>query len=252
MKKTITRTVLASFALLLSFAFSSKAQTTYYDVYLCDAGTVRLNPQGLATINVGDKVHWFLGGVLVGTPMEYNGTPSSIEIDVPTNLAVGLHNYTTKIESKDGCLGLESDPFTVYKLPTKQIALSTPTNVSYCGDNSNATTNSSVITATTIPAETLPVGVGYTYTWKATKNGVAVNPVTTIGSSDGSNTDKNLFTVNTTDAGVYEFHASVVYTLLPGNTGTLRPTNGCEVSTTTSQTVTVTPKPGKPKIVLGN
>lgn len=251
MKRTITRTALATLFFLLGLTFSSYAQT-YYQLYLCDAGTAKLRTPQEAGLAVGDKVHWFVDGNPYGTPLTYNGTAGSTDITVPANLAVGPHNYTSYIVSKDGCMGPESDPFTVYKLPTKSIALSAPTQATYCGDASG-TNLSSVITATATPGASLPDGVGYTYTWSATHNGTAVLPVTTIGTITGSEPNvNNTFTLNTTDAGTYVFNAAVVYTLLAGNTGTLRPTDGCEVATTTTQTITVTPKPGKPTIVLAN
>lgn len=250
MKRTITRTTLATLFFLLGLTFSSYAQT-YYHLYLCDAGTAKLRTPQEAGLAVGDKVHWFVDGSPYGTPLTYNGTAGSTDITVPANLAVGLHNYTSSIESKDLCMGPLSDPFTVYKLPTKSIALSAPTNATYCGDASG-TNLSSVITATTTPAVPLPDGVGYTYTWSATHNGTGVNPITSIGTVGGGNAATTTFTLSTTDAGTYVFSAAVVYTLSAGNTGTLRPTDGCEVATTTTQTITVTPKPGKPTIVLAN
>jgi plastocyanin len=247
MKATITRTVLTTLFLLLGLTFSSYAQT-YYQLYLCDAGTAKLRTPQEPTLAVGDKVHWFVDGNPYGSPLEYNGTAGSTDITVPANLSVGLHNYTSSIESKDLCMGPLSDPFTVYKLPSKTIALNTPTNPKYCGD---VTGLSSVITATATPGETLPDGVGYTFTWSATFNATAVPNITTIGTVTGNEPNiNNTFTLNTTTAGTYVFNAKVVYTLLTGNTGTLRPTDGCEVSTTTSQTITVTPKPGKPTIEL--
>ncbi|MFN0291719.1 hypothetical protein [Pedobacter helvus] len=250
MKRTITRTALATLFFLLGLTFSSYAQT-YYQLYLCDAGTAKLRTPQEASLAVGDKVHWFVDGNPYGTPLTYDGNAGSTDITVPANLTVGLHNYTSSIESKDQCMGPLSDPFTVYKLPSKTIALSAPTNATYCGDASGSNL-SSVITATTTPAAALPDGVGYTYTWSATFNGSAVNPITSIGTVGGGNAATTTFTLNTATAGTYVFNAAVVYTLLPGNTGTLRPTDGCEVNTTTTQTITVTPKPGKPTIVLAN
>ncbi|RYF25451.1 MAG: hypothetical protein EOO42_03730 [Flavobacteriales bacterium] len=250
MKTTITRTALATLVLLLSLTFSSYAQT-YYKLYLCSDATAKLRTPEEATLVSGDKVHWFLDGTAVGTPITFNGTAGSTDIAVPSNLTVGLHNYTTQIESKDGCLGPKSDDFPIYKLPSKTLALSTPTNASYCGDSSGPSA-SSQITATTTPGAALPDGVEYVYSWSATFNGAAVTPVTSIGSDNASKTNQNIFTLNTITAGTYVFSATVNYVLTAANTGVLKSGTTCEATATTSQTITVTPKPGKPTIVLGS
>lgn len=252
MKTTITRTLLATLVMLLSFTISSYAQT-YYNLYLCGSTTAKLHTpeESTLTANSGDEVHWFLDGVAVGTPIPFTGT-NSTDIVVPANLSVGLHNYTSAIKSKDGCLGPQSDPFTVYKLPNKTIAISSPTNTSYC-EGTSGSAASSVITATATPASALPDGIGYSYTWSATHNGTAVTPVTNIGAVTGSAPDlNNTFTLTTANVGTYVFSATVNYVKLTGNTGVLKTDSSCEVSTTTSQTITVLPKPGKPTIILGS
>lgn len=251
MKRTITRTALATLVLLITAVFTSYAQT-YYNLYLCDDATAKLRPQQESTLVSGDKVHWFLdGNPVTGTPITYSGTSGSTDLTVPANLAVGLHKYTTAIESKDGCLGPQSDAFEVYKLPTKTLALSTPTNLSYCGDASGSAA-SSKITATSTPASPLPDGIAYTYTWSATVNGTAVTPITSIGSSDGDTDDTNVFTLTTITAGTYVFTAKVDYALTAANTGVLKAGTGCSVTSTTTQTITVNPRPGKPSIMLVN
>ena len=254
MKRTITRTALASLFFLSGLTFSSYAQT-YYQLYLCGNTTATLHTpeESTLTANSGDEVHWFLDGTAVGTPKPYTGA-NTTDLDVPATLPVGLHNYTSAIKSKDGCLGPQSTPFTVYKLPNKTIALSSPTNATYC-EGATGTTASSVITATSAPVapETLPDGIGYSYTWSATRNGTAVTPATTIGTITGNEPNvNNTFTLTTTDIGTYVFNATVTYVKLTGNPGTLKTDAACEVSTTTSQTITVLPKPGQPTIVLAN
>ncbi|MDQ8004116.1 MAG: hypothetical protein REI64_04895 [Pedobacter sp.] len=246
MKKTITRTALATLVLLLSLTFSSYAQT-YYDVYICGSTSVKLRPQE-SIINVNDKVHWYLEGVEVaGSPFTYTASGTA-DLTVPANLAVGLHKYTTAIESAGGCLGDPSDPYEVYKLPTKDLAL-TKSVATYCGANSGGTSGS-VITATTTPAATLPDGIAYAYTWSATESG---NPATP-GTADNSSSATSLYTMNTTTAGTYVFNATVKYVLTAANTGTLvaADTDGCSVAAASTQTVIVTPKPLKPTISLVN
>jgi len=248
MKTTITRNIITTLILLLGLTFSSYAQT-YYDVYLCDNATATLHMPEESTLTAGDKVHWYLAGTEVAV-YTYSAA-NSTNYTVPNNLTVGSHNYTTRIESAAGCLGDPSDPFSVYKLPNKTLALSAPTNSTYCGDASGPAA-SSQITATATPASNLPDGIGYTYNWSATFNGNPVNPLSSIGSSNGSTTNQNVFTLTTSQPGAYVFNATVNYTLLPGNPGVLRAGAGCEVSAATTQTITVTPKPGKPTISLVN
>ncbi len=248
MKTTITRNIITTLILLLGITFSSYAQT-YYNVYLCDNATATLHMPEESTLTAGDKVHWYLAGTEVGV-YTYSGA-NSTNYTVPNSLPVGPHNYTTRIESAAGCLGDESDPFSVYKLPNKTLALSTPTNTTYCGEASGPAASSS-ITATATPAAPLPDGIGYTYTWSAMFNGSPVPSMAAIGSSNGSTTNQNVFTLTAIQAGTYVFNATVNYTLLPGNPGVLRAGAGCEVSAATSQTITVTPKPVKPSISLVN
>ena len=249
MKKTITRTVLATLVLLLSLTFSSYAQIDYHDVYICGNTSVKLRPQE-SIINATDKVHWYLEGVEVaGSPFTYS-TSGSADLTIPANLAVGLHKYTTAIESVGGCIGEISEPYEIYKLPTKTLAL-TKSVGTYCGANSAVNgTSGSVITATTTPAASLPAGVEYAYTWSVTEGGNAATP----GSADNSTTATSQYTMTTSTVGTYIFNASVKYALSAGNTGTLvsADTQGCSVDATATQTVIVTPKPGKPTISLAN
>lgn len=247
MKKTITRTLLATLVLLLGIAFSSSAQT-YHDVYICGNASVKLHMPEENTLTAGDKVHWYLEGVEVaGSPITYSAA-NSTDLTIPANLAVGLHNYTTKIESAAGCWGDMSDPFEIYKLPTKDLALTTGVST-YCGAASGSVAGST-ITATTTPAAALPAGIDYAYTWTVTSGG---NPATP-GTPDNSNTATSVYTMNTTTAGSYMFNASVKYVLAAGNTGVLvsADTNGCSVTSVSSLTVIVTPKPTKPTISLVN
>lgn len=247
MKTTIIKASLAAFILILSVVSKSKAQT-YYPVYLCSGGTATLNTPQESTLSVGDKVYWYLEGVQVAVYTS-TGTTNETNYTTPNNLTIGVHNYTSRIESVAGCWGDLSDPFQVYQLPDKTLAL-TANNASYCGDN--ATLNS-VITATTTPGQALPDGIEYAYVWTATKNGSPVSPLTSIGSDNASSTAVNLFTLTTTGAGSYVFSATVKYVIAAANTsGVLKSgdNNGCIVSATATQTVTVTPKPAKPTIIV--
>ncbi|MFI5453081.1 hypothetical protein ACHMWN_13080 [Pedobacter sp. UC225_61] len=246
MKSRIIKASLTVFILILSVVSKSKAQT-YYPVYLCDGGTATLHTPEESTLSNGDKVYWYLEGVQVDVKT-YTGTANETNYVTPNNLANGVHNYTSRIESAAGCWGDLSDPFQVYQLPSKTLAL-TANNASYCGDNALL---SSIITATTTPGQALPAGIEYQYAWSATKDGTAVSPLSGIGSDDASKTAINKFTLNTTGAGTYVFSATVKYVTTAANTGVLKSgdNKGCEVSATATQTVTVTPKPAKPSIVI--
>jgi len=246
MKTTFIKSILAAFIIILGINAKSKAQT-YYPVYLCGGGTATLHTPEESTLANGDKVHWYLEGVEVDVKT-FNGTANVTNYVTPNNLTAGVHNYTTKIESVAGCWGDLSDPFQVYQLPSKTLAL-TSSNATYCG--SDATLNS-VITATTTPAQALPAGIEYAYVWSATKNGTAVTPLSGIGSDDASKTDVNKFTLTTTGAGTYVLNATVVYVKTAANTGVIKSgdSKGCEVAATATSTVTVTPKPVKPTIII--
>lgn len=247
MKKAITLITLV-LTILFSTSLKSLAQT-YYDVYLCDDATAKLHIDE-SNLEAGDVVHWFLNGnTAAEAAITYTGTAGSTDFTVPANLAAGLYQYTTRIESKSpyGCLGDESDPFSIYKLPNKTLAL-TKTIETYCAENSRpGQTSGSEVTATTTPAAPLPDGIGYEYTWSVTEDGNSVSP----GTADDSNTATSVYSMTTTTAGTYVFNASVKYIKLTGNTGTLLPgTNNCEVQADATQTVVVTPKPSKPTISL--
>jgi hypothetical protein len=246
MKTTFIKSILAAFIIILSVSAKSKAQT-YYPVYLCDGGTATLHTPEESTLSNGDKVYWYLEGVQVDVKT-FTGVANETNYVTPNNLANGVHNYTSRIESAAGCWGDLSDPFQVYQLPSKTLAL-TANNASYCGSDASL---SSVITATTTPAQVLPAGIEYVYVWSATKDGTNVSPLSGIGSDDASKTAINKFTLNTTSAGTYVFNATVKYVTTAANTGVLKSgdNNGCVVTATATQTVTVTPKPVKPTIII--
>lgn len=251
MKTTITRTSLLTLALILSFTVLSYAQT-YYQVYLCDDATVTLRMPEENTLAVGDKVYWFKDGNPVPEATFTYSAANSTNLTIPGTLGVGLHKYTTAIESVGGCLGPQSEPFDIYKLPTKTLAL-TKDRATYCGADSGPFSGS-VITATTTPAAALPDGIEYEYDWSVTKGGVAYTPISDIGASDGSKTAINIFNMSVKDAGTYVFNAKVRYKPTAANTGVFKSgdTKGCEVTATATQQVIVTPKPGKPTISLVN
>lgn len=96
----------------------------------------------------------------------------------------------------------------------------------------------------------MPSGIEYEYTWSATKDNVAIDPVTSIGSDNASATETSVFTINTTDPGSYVLNVAVKYKLATANTGVLRPVASCQATTSSTQAVVVNPKPDKPTIQL--
>lgn len=251
MKTTITRTALATLVLLIGLTLQSHAQT-YYDVYICGDKSVKLHMLEESTLVNGDKVHWFdENDNPIGLPITYNGA-NTTDLVIPATLAVGLHQYKTRIESLGGCLGDPSNLYTIYKLPTKELVL-TENRAAYCAEESNTIKNAE-ITATTTPAVPLPAGFEYAYTWSVTKDGTPYTPLSDIGTSGNSTTNEDKFTMTVKDAGTYVFSATVKYVKTAANTGTLvsADTNGCSVSQTATSQITVTPKPSKPTITLVN
>ena len=246
MKTRIIKSILAAFIIVMSVNAKSKAQT-YYPVYLCDEGTATLSIPEEKELVAGDKVYWYKDGTQVAM-INYNGTTNHTNYVTPKTLSAGVHNYTSRIESAAGCLGEMSGAFQIYQLPTKTLALTT-SKTSYCGSDGSL---SSVITANTMPAEVLPDGIGYEYVWTATKNTTPLTTISGIGVDLASKTELNTFTLNTTDPGTYVFNATVKYVIMAPNTGVLKSgdNKGCEVPASAPQTVTVTPKPSKPTIVI--
>lgn len=252
MKRTITRTALATIVLLLSLAFYGLGQTPsspYYDVYICGDRSVKLRTPEENTLSNGDKVHWFDENDNAIGMKVYNGTPGSTDLEIPATLAVGLHQYRTRLENTGGCLGDPSNLYTIYKLPTKQLTL-TSNRIAYCAEESN-TIKDAIITATTTPISPT-AGFEYAYTWSVTKDGTPYLPLSEIGSSDNSKTNVNNFTMSIKDKGTYVFSASVKYvkTADNGSIFVAADNDGCSVSQTATQTVIVTPKPTKPTIEL--
>lgn len=240
------KAMFATLIIILCISVNSKAQT-YYPVYLCNGGTATLHTPEEGGLTNGDKVYWYLNGTQVAEKT-YDGTLNSTNYVTPNNLAHGVNSYTSRILSVANCWGDMSDPFQVYQLPTKTLELTT-SKTTYCGEDASL---SSVITATTTPLHSLPDGIEYEYVWTATKNGTAVSPLSGIGTDAGLKAAVNTFTLTTTGAGTYVFNATVKYVKATGNTGVLKSGDnlGCETAATAIQTVTVTPKPAKPTIVI--
>jgi len=237
MKKHTTKRKLGFFVcLMFILPLGAFAQSTP-NVYLCGTGQATFNPGfGAYTPVNGDQVIWTVDGV-AGTPIVYNGSNSSLQ--TPANLAVGTHTYSVRIIPADAnlCPGEASDNMIAEKLPVPAIVLSSP-SATYCTDLSAST----VITAA-LDNITLPAGVTMSYTWSATLDGTAVPDVSTLGSKNATG---EKFTLSAGVApGAYVFTAEASYT-----TGgvPIIPATSCQATST--QSITITPKPGKATITI--
>ncbi|WP_214225131.1 hypothetical protein [Pedobacter sp. B4-66] len=221
--------------MFLLFALPIGAFSQTVTAYLCGTGTATLVPDFGTYIPVnGDKIVWSEVG---GGAVTYTvGTDPTLTFTTPSNLSNGDHKYTVHVIPLDQtvCPGSPSDEYLIHKLPGTTVALASPI-ANYCTDAPSR----SVITAT--PATPPPAGVTLTYTWSATSGGSPVT-ITDLGTSVG-----NVFTMKSgvTD-GTYIFTAVAKY-----DTGSvpLKPTTSCEYTSTT-QSITVTAKPGKPTVTV--
>jgi hypothetical protein len=218
---------------------SAFAQT--YPVYLCGTATVTLKPTNVTI--TGEQIVWVETTTGSDVPVQ-SGTTQNYT--TPTNLSVGEHSYKVYLVSAapNSCPGDASTVYKIYKLPTSTLTLAGASLPRYC---ENSGSNSTMV-ATSAPAagQSLPTGVGYAYTWTATKDGASI-----ASSSVGSNATSaftNTFTVNTTTTGTYVLSVAANYTVPTGSTLKSSDSAGCSVTATGTNTITVAPKPGQPTI----
>ncbi|HEX8377188.1 MAG TPA: hypothetical protein VF602_05175 [Pedobacter sp.] len=249
-------TILILFIAPCSHSF---AQSTYYDLYLCNTGTAILKPALDPTlgpaISTNDIIKWKSKNVATGVetpyPDQLGSTPNlAITNAIVSALATGVHNFTVTVTyANGGCVGLESDAVTIYKLPTIALAFDNATPGSYC-------TNSTPLTGITATVtSTVPPGIGFTYTWSAEKSvnsgaygSVALN---TVGADNGSNTATSTFGMTATDVAAYRLTAKAKYFKLTGNSGDLRgDATLCEQTSSNTKIVNVLPRPAKPSIAI--
>jgi len=258
MKTTFTNPKLIAMMLFL-FATPLCGMAAVYPLYLCGGGTANLKPDAAieATLKVGDKVVWqefTAAGVAVGTattlPVATVGTAPTFSVGTAATL--GEHTWKVFVTaiSPTECSGDLSDDFKFYVLPDKTLALSTPTAASYC---ESTATPSSAITATPTAAAALPQDVTYVYAWTATKdNGTVADAAagaTAIGTATTTATTGTL-TVNTTSVGSYVIAASVKYAVPTGSTLKSGDSADCTTAGTTTPTIVVSPRPGKPSVTF--
>ncbi|WP_412467711.1 hypothetical protein [Pedobacter sp. KLB.chiD] len=237
MTKKTTKCNLRIFIFLMCLLpLGAFAQTP--NVYLCGAGTVKLTPTFTGYTPVaGDKIVWTVDNA-AQSPIVY-ATAADIVFNVPATLPAGTHTYSVQVIPADAnlCPSDASDNTVVEKLPPPAITVTAPGSV-YCTDQTATT----VITAAKDAALTLPTGVSLVYAWSATKGGVAVTDLTTLGTQSGTNNE--LFTLK---AGVspdtYVFSANGKYSV---GAALIVPSTSC--TATAGKAITVTAKPGKATI----
>ena len=233
--ETKTQKLKLGIFLFLLFAMPFGAISQTITAYVCGNGQAVLVPDfGTYTPVVGDKIVWSeVGGSAV--EQAYN----SPNFTTPTGLNDGEHKYTVHVIPADplACPGDNSDEYVIYKLPSTTITLAT-VGTTYC------TTAPTTAVITSTPTIAPPTGVTLDYTWTATNSvGGANVPITDLGSNAAG-----VFTFKSgVTPGAYIVTATAKY-----NTGAvpLRPTTSCELTSTNTQTVTVTAVPGKPTVTV--
>lgn len=238
MKKTLTKLILIA---LLSIALPIGSYAATYALYLCGNTTATLQP-AIPGIGLTDEVIWVdvTGGTNV--PLK-TATGTNVGFTTPTGLAVGEHTYRVHVKSMaPGACESEVSDFVFYVLPPITVDLIAPTLPAYCA---NVTSPSSVIEATTGPADATLTDIGYTLTWTGEKNAVALDAagLATVGTA--SNTS---FTATTNVIGSYVFKAAATYTLKAGATGVLK--TDCSTTSAPSTAIVVSPQPAKPTITI--
>lgn len=253
MKKTFTNPKLVAMLLFL-FVSPICGMAATYPLYLCGNGTANLKPDATieSTLKVGDKVVWqeFVGGSATGTAttLTVATVATAPTFAVGSSATVGEHSwrvFVTAINPTE-CSGDLSDEFKFYVLPEKTLALSTPSATSYC---EATTTPSSTITATPTPLAPLPESVTFVYAWTATKDGGSAANASTVGSIAATATTEVL-TMNTTVVGSYVIAASVKYAVPTGATLKSGDNADCIQQGSSTPTVVVSPKPGKPSVTF--
>jgi hypothetical protein len=248
---------------LLILATSGKIFAQAPHVILHNGTSATISPSGY-TFSANDEVYWsetYNNGTTTTGPTEkaalvYNAANlSATSLTVTTADGPGLHTYTMRVKSgSTGCYSDASAPKTVFILPATTVAFNAPLDDSYC---ENVGSPSKTITATATPAiPLLPDGIGYKYTWSATKNAVAVSPLSSIGTlTAASGTTvrdmSSIFTMTSDSPGEYIFTVNVEYFKLSDNANIVKlgatPTS---FATTLPKKITIHAKPTQPTITI--
>ncbi|MHA4894969.1 hypothetical protein ACXZ1K_09465 [Pedobacter sp. PWIIR3] len=253
--KTIFTTPKMIAIMLFLFASPFLAMAETYPLYICGGAIANLKPDATVegALLVGDKVTWQeftaadvpIGAATVLT-VAVVGTAPALQTSAAATVGEHIWKVFVTAVNPTTCSGDVSDPFKFYVLPNKTLALAAPTTSTYC---ESVASPSSAIVATPTPGAALPQDVTYLYAWTASKNGATAVDGTTIGTATSDATTGTL-TVNTTVAGSYEIAASVKYKVPAGST--LKSGDGldCVQAGSSTRTIVVTPKPGKPSVTF--
>jgi hypothetical protein len=238
-KKSTKRNLRIFVFILFLLPLGAFAQTTP-SAYLCGTGTVKLTPafpNSYTPPTTGYNVVWSVNGTPEAAK-PYTG-PADLIYNISPTLAPGNYKYTVQLVPIDNtlCPSDASDVIEIEKLPVPVIAITNSGGNTVCTDNSAAT----ILTANQTTPATLPSGVTMTYAWTATFGGAAVTDITTLGTKS---TSGDTFTLNTGVApGAYVFTAVGSYA-----TGGIQIVPATTCTASASQSITVTPKPGKPTV----
>jgi len=222
--------LLASFLIVSTSAMAAT-------FYTCSGTTLNL---GVTNLPAGTSALWDVKK----DGAQFAGYPSAT---APTSFTDPGSYEVILVSQTDAASGqCSSDPVsnTIIILPPLAFSLNAPSNPVYC--EANGTVNSSEINQT---GATLPAVSGsdlileYSY---SVNNGTTTVNGTDVGTIDQA-TGK--FTLTTTTPGTYTITGKVKYKQAATFTNALLGT-GCEVTATTTQTVTVTAKPGQPTVTI--
>jgi|GEM_PF-520939 len=232
------------------------------NIYICSTASVTLNYVGGHTLVAGDRVVWQefdASDNPVGSPTElaYSSDVSDVALSLSAATEItglGSHFYKAYVLSANpaNCSGDLSDNVEIYRLPDLTLNL-TSLVAAYCAEASGGVAES-IITATTTTQNdhTLPTDVLLAYSWSATRDAEAVDPISSIGIVEPNNTTAlaltNTFTMNAIGIGEYAFSATVAYPVQSADGITIK--GGCSANSEANAVVTVTPKPGKPTITV--
>jgi len=235
MKATST---LLKVSLIALFLFSANlAQAGTY--YTCIGTVLNLNASAAPT---GITYTWDVrqGGTSI------SGYPSST---APTTFSTaGTYLVVLTATSNAASGSCPSDPVenTVIVLPALSFTLNTPSAAAYCEANGAANSSDITVTAGNQYAAAITANeLALEYTYSVTKDGGTAVNGTTVGTIAADGT----YTLNTTAPGVYVITGTVKY---KQGTVTTNPLlgDGCPVTSTTTQTVTVTAKPAQPTVTI--
>ena len=238
-----TKTTFLKLSLMSLFLFiSSTAFSATY--YVCSNGTVNLTPDAPgATITYTWDVKNSGGTSIATYPKTI--TPSAGVYTITMPAATTADTYTILListSSDNSICAPDVATNTVIVLPPLRIGITVPNNPAYC---TTATSHSSFVTASpgALPSGgTISTDLETEFSYTLTKDGATVNP------GDYGTIAGNVYTLNTSTAGVYIVTATIKYKQKAPTNVLLSSTGGCQ--STAARTITVTTTPAAPSITV--